>query len=580
MTTQPIAVRAPLALLAISLSLVAAVWWWLGQPVTFPSPPIDPAAKLDCVSYAPFQGEQTPFRHDLIISPQQIATDLAELSKVSRCVRTYSIDNGLDKVPELAARVGLKVILGVWIGRDHAKNAQLVDQAVSLVKDHPGVITAMIVGSEVLLRGEMTASDLRQIIRSAKSRVTIPVSYADVWEFWERYREVAADVDFVTIHILPYWEDFPVRAEQAAAHVDEIRKRMAVDFPGKEVLIGEAGWPSRGRMRDDALPSRINQARFVAELIDRARRENFRVNLFEAYDEPWKRQWEGTVGGSWGLFDGWTRDLKYPAGAAVSDYPFWKLQLAAGLAFSLCVFGAAFVGLRGRPFLPGLSAWVAVATCAVAGGSLFGMAYEKMLYESYGLGGWLLQGLLLGTATAAPPLCGHAIMAKRAVPAFSELIGPREGPPLGLPRQVLGFTLMLATLLAVVTALSLVFDGRWRDFAFASLTMAVVPFWMATLFNRPTSTARPIAEEVFGGLLALAALYIVFNEGLRNWQSVWTCAIYVLLGATLWRTRALPVGAMAPVIPASARAGLEPAAALVEAANGITEVAEFQLPKP
>ena len=86
------------------------------------------------------------------------------------------------------------------------------------------------------------------------------MTYADVWEFWLRYREIGADVDFVTIHFLPYWEDFPPRAEDAAAHVDGIRKQVAAAFPGKEILIGEAGWPSHGRMREGALASRINQA--------------------------------------------------------------------------------------------------------------------------------------------------------------------------------------------------------------------------------------------------------------------------------------------------------------------------------
>ena len=291
-------------------------------------------------------------RPGTIVSPEQIAEDLRELAKVSKCIRTYSIDNGLDKVPELASRVGLKVLLGVWIGRDRAKNAHLVDIAVSLVRDHPGVVTAIIVGSEVLLRGEMIVSDLREIIRSVKPRVDVPVTYADVWEFWLRYREIGADVDFVTVHFLPYWEDFPPRAEDAAAHVDGIRKQVAAAFPGKEILIGEAGWPSHGRMRDGALASRVNQARFISEILDRARRHNFRVNLFEAYDEPWKRRWEGTVGGYWGLFDSVDRKLKYPAGEGISNYPFWKLQMACGLALCICVFGSALLTLKHRPSPP------------------------------------------------------------------------------------------------------------------------------------------------------------------------------------------------------------------------------------
>ena len=112
--------------------------------------------------------------------PEQIAEDLGELAKVTKCIRTYSIDNGLDRVPELASKAGLKVLLGVWIGRDRAKNVLLINHAVALANDHPGVVTSLIVGSEVLLRGEMTASDLREFIRSAKSRVHVPVTYADV----------------------------------------------------------------------------------------------------------------------------------------------------------------------------------------------------------------------------------------------------------------------------------------------------------------------------------------------------------------------------------------------------------------
>ena len=144
---------------------------------------------------------------------------------------------------------------------------------VGLTKEYPGVITAVVVGNEVLLRGEMTTADLAATIRSVKSQVTVPVTYADVWEYWLRNREIYDAVDFVTIHILPYWEDIPVRAKYAAAHVNSIRKRMAVAFPGKEILIGETGWPSEGRMREGALPSRTNQARVVSEILNLAKQE-------------------------------------------------------------------------------------------------------------------------------------------------------------------------------------------------------------------------------------------------------------------------------------------------------------------
>jgi exo-beta-1,3-glucanase (GH17 family) len=517
------------------------VWWWLATPVALPRAPIDAAAKLECVSYAPFRNDQTPHDQALIVSPEQIAEDLRELAKVSKCIRTYSIDNGLDKVPELASRVGLKVLLGVWIGRDRAKNAHLVDIAVSLVRDHPGVVTAIIVGSEVLLRGEMIVSDLREIIRSVKPRVDVPVTYADVWEFWLRYREIGADVDFVTVHFLPYWEDFPPRAEDAAAHVDGIRKQVAAAFPGKEILIGEAGWPSHGRMRDGALASRVNQARFISEILDRARRDNFRVNLFEAYDEPWKRRWEGTVGGYWGLFDSVDRKLKYPAGEAISNYPFWKLQMACGLALCICVFGSALLTLKHRPSHPGLASWIAVAVSATVGGILLGVSADKMLHESYGYGGWLLQGLLLAAGIAAPLLSTYALMSGRALPAFLEVLGPPKGRTPFFMTNMLGITLIVTTLVAAEIALSLVFDARWRDFPFAALTMAVVPFWTLAFLNGPKSGTRPLSEAVFTGLFALAAVYIILNEGSDNWQAMWTGAVYFLLGSALWQARTVAV---------------------------------------
>jgi exo-beta-1,3-glucanase (GH17 family)/hydrogenase/urease accessory protein HupE len=542
----PIAFLAPLVLFLISMSLIVAAWGWLSAPVPLDHAAVDPAKKLDCVSYAPFRGQQTPWNSEIIISPEQIAEDLGHLARISRCIRTYSIENGLDKVPELAAKAGLKVILGIWLGRDRTKNAALIETAVALAKASPGVVTSVMVGSEVLLRGEMTVSDLRAAIRSVKARVTIPVSYADAWEFWLRYREIGDDVDFVTIHILPYWEDIPVRAEDAAAHVIDVHRQVALALPGKEILIGEAGWPGKGRMRDGALPSRVNQARFFSELLGWAGRENFRVNLFEAYDEPWKRQWEGTVGAHWGLFDGETRDVKYAPGSAVSNYPFWKLQLAAGLAFGSFVFAVALLTLWRRPKETGLAPWLAVAATATTGGILLGVSAETAFYESYGLAGWFNQGLLLAAAVALPLLCANALMAGRPLPAFLELVGPREGRIQSAAALVLGFAFMATTLVAAEIALGLVFDPRSRDFPFASLTMAIVPIWTVTLLNRRKSAASAVTEAVFAGLFVAAALYVFFNEGASNWQSLWTSAAFFLYGAALWPSRSVAVLSLLP----------------------------------
>jgi exo-beta-1,3-glucanase (GH17 family) len=538
---EPISLRTPLALLLISLGAIAAVWWWAATPINLARAPIDPNAKLLCVSYAPFRDAQTPLVPTTHIAPEQIAQDLAQLAKITDCVRTYSIENGLDQVPALAAKVGLKVIQGIWLGSNRLKNLAQISTVVGLTKEYPSVITAVVVGNEVLLRGEMTTSDLAAHIRSVKSQVAVPVTYADVWEFWLRNREIYDAVDFVTIHILPYWEDFPIRARHAAAHVDAIRKRMAVAFPGKEILIGETGWPSQGRMREGALPSRTNQARVVSEILLLAKQENFRVNLIEAYDQPWKRELEGTVGGYWGLIDSVQRAVKYPPGEAISNFPFWKLQMGCGMALSFFVFGAAGLTLRRRPWTPRVASWIAVGISATTAGILLGVAADKMFYESYGFGGWLRWGSLLAAAIASPLLCANAMMSGRPLPTFLELLGPRDERARSALTMILGAVLIVTTLIGAETALGFVFDPRYHDFPFAALTMAVVPFATLMLLNRPPEGSRPITEAVFAGLLAGAALYTGFNEGPANWQSLWTCAMYFLFAVTLWRARAVQI---------------------------------------
>ena len=191
---EPISLRTPLALLLISLSAIAAVWWWLATPITLARAPIDPGAKLMCVSYAPFRDGQTPLLLTTHIAPEQIAQDLAQLAKISDCVRTYSIENGLDQVPALAAKVGLKVIQGIWLSSDRLKNQAQISTAVALTKQYPGVISALVVGNEVLLRGELAAEDIAGILREVKAAAPVPVTYADVWEFWLRNRDLAAAV--------------------------------------------------------------------------------------------------------------------------------------------------------------------------------------------------------------------------------------------------------------------------------------------------------------------------------------------------------------------------------------------------
>jgi exo-beta-1,3-glucanase (GH17 family) len=527
--------RLGLTCLAVSALAIVAVWAWLGAPVPMPQAPLHPGEKLYCLSYAPFHGRQTPLDPTTHVSAVEIDKDLTKLARLTDCVRTYSTDYGLDQIASIAAKHGLKVIQGLWLSSNPATNAVEIDRAVALAKRYPGTIRAVVVGNEVLLRGEMAAGDLANTIRAVKARVPVPVTYADVWEFWLRNPVLATAADFVTIHILPYWEDFPIAAEQAAAHVAAIRRRVVNAFPGKDVLIGEVGWPSAGRMREGALPSPANQARVIQDVLALAAREKFHINVIEAYDQPWKRAFEGTVGGHWGLINDGARQLKFSWGQAVSNHPSWRWQAAGGVAFAVLVFGASFAVARGHTPTP--ARWLAVMGNALTGGALIGWTIANVPLESLGVGGWARSLALAVVAFASAPLVSAAIMGDVAIPRFSRLLGPagqRSRDPLAI---AVGAMLIVTMLLAVMTALGLVFDPRYKDFPFAPLTAASVPFLLHTLAMPRPQGHRGAAETLAGVLLALSVPYILLNESFANWQSLWLCAALLALAVSLAQVR-------------------------------------------
>jgi glucan 1,3-beta-glucosidase len=397
------------------------------------------------------------------------------------------------------------------------------------------VIQAVVVGNEVLLRGELSAQDLGNAIREVKRQVPVPVTYADVWEFWQRNRDLQDAVDFVTIHILPYWEDFPIPAKDAAAHVMSIRDKMAGVFPGKDILIGETGWPSQGRMREGALPSRANQALILQQILTQAAARGYRVNVIEAFDQPWKRAHEGTVGGYWGLFDGATRQPKFDWGKPVSNHPHWREQAAAGIAFAILIFAAAAFGRRSETgtMTSPVGRWLAVAIAALAGGSMIALAIERMLYESLGIGGWLTSATLVALAMLIPPFAAMTLMRGTGIAAFAQVLTRTEGKSAGLG-VLLGFLAAVLTVMAVQVALGLVFDPRYRDFPYAPLTASIIPLMLVALFC-PKPEGERNAERIAGATLALSATYIAFNESFANWQSLWLCGLLFAFGAILLR---------------------------------------------
>jgi exo-beta-1,3-glucanase (GH17 family) len=495
---------------------VTALWAWLGRPVEM----VDvPGGRFDCLSYAPTTSDGHPLiGPDYTLPPGLIDRDLDALSKLTDCVRTYSTYGVQAGVLPAAAKRGMKVLLGIWIGSEDKRNRIEIEAALRVAAKHPEAVRAIVVGNEVLLRREMTGQRLAGIIREVKKRTRLPVAYADVFDFWERHPAVAEAADLMLIHVLPYWDDpAPTSMAEVQAQVRGVVARARSAFPKARIEIGEIGWPSAGRTRGEGVPSRVNQARFLREFAAQARDLGMPYNVVEAVDQPWKRAPEGTVGGFWGVLDA-DRAAKFPLTGPVREWPDWFL--AAGFSAALCLlFLAAFLSGGRRP---GIAGALGVGIAGGATGTCLWMLAAQVEAAAVGPLGWLWGGYLVlltagGGALLAAQISRMPLLeGVRPAPLDDVLAGLRDRY---LSRdRVLGLMRWAVLLPAAVAALALAADGRHRDFlplAFVlpGLALAVLAWrgrgglpgrpedaWVALLL----AVAGPLAVDAPGNLEAFA----------------------------------------------------------------------------
>ena len=74
------------------------------------------------------------------------------------------------------------------------------------------------------------------------------------------------------------------------------------------------------------MPSVLNEAQFIRAFIKVATKNNFDYNIVEAFNQPWKAAFEGTIGANWGLYDG-SRKQVFPLTGNVFEHLNWYKAL-------------------------------------------------------------------------------------------------------------------------------------------------------------------------------------------------------------------------------------------------------------
>lgn len=519
--------RFVLTLLALAAGSAMLWAWGLGQPRAIANTAV---SRIGCLSYAAFRlpGE-TPLDPAQRVSEARLEADLSFLASHTSCIRSYSVGQGMDALPRVAQRLGMQVLLGIWIGRDSGLNEKEIALGIATARAYPDTVRAVTVGNEVLLRGEQPESALAAYILRVRGEVAQPVTYADVWDFWLRHPRLADAASFVTVHILPFWEDSPMPIEDAVEHVMSIYDKVKARFPQHDVLIGETGWPSVGRNRHGAVPSRENAARFVRGVVSAAEQRGIRYNVVEAFDQPWKRQLEGAVGGYWGLFasDG---SAKFPLHGPVIEEPRWSwgIGLAAAVGLLFLLAGTRLEPRIGRPaglalFLTGIGAGLALAAQARTMWLTCRSPFEygvSTCFAAISLAACWLLGLLLSRW-----LSGREAAKIPAAARFRD--SDIAGGMLGIVRLGLLFG-------TAATNLLLAFDARYRDFPIEWLIVPATGFALLAIVEPPKSRADDAREEWLLALVIMATLPVVVAiERFANLHALAWVALSALLALSV-----------------------------------------------
>lgn len=370
--------------------LFAIVTFFIWAMVNRPTEVVPWPEEISGFAFSPFQKGQNAI-YNVMPSTEEIREDVELLAGKTRALRTYSSLRSLADIPNIARDYDMDVVTGIWLGMDTIINEDEIQAGITLANASTNV-TSVMVGNETILRGEFSVTDLGVLMDRVRREVNVPVSTAEPWHVWLHYPELADHVDYITVHMLPYWEGIDV--DIAVDYIVDKMEQLEAAFPDKEILIGEVGWPSDGRTREAAVASEANEALFLRRFLHRATELDYEYFLMEAFDQPWKAENEGGVGAYWGVYDV-ERNPKFSFAEPIVRTPGWEVLAAISILTSvilLGIFGINSKALKTKGY--GLMALVASVTATVLVWIIYDYSQQYLTITSTIVGILLVIGML------------------------------------------------------------------------------------------------------------------------------------------------------------------------------------------
>jgi exo-beta-1,3-glucanase (GH17 family) len=274
----------------------------------------EPMYRLHGLNFSPYiADDEDPDRGGHQITDEELADRLTLIAPYTRWIRTFGCGNDLQEAGRFVHTMGLKAAVGAWLGSEATAAGQQANRdQVDCLKEQAraGHVDIAIVGSEVLLRNDLSESRLIDYINEVKlyfqaEGIQVPVTYADVYGVLLQHPNIISAVDLVMPNYYPYWEG--KKLDYAVAYLHRWRQQIVSASGGKEVVVSETGWPSCGNQIGEAVPSIENASYYFLNFVSWARATAVQYFYFEAYDEGWKVKHEGPQGACWGIWDKYGR---------------------------------------------------------------------------------------------------------------------------------------------------------------------------------------------------------------------------------------------------------------------------------
>jgi exo-beta-1,3-glucanase (GH17 family) len=247
--------------------------------------------------FSPYLAGQGP---GTVVTEAQIRDRLGIVQPHARWVRTFSCTEGHEQTPRIAHQLGLRTLVGAWLGTDRDANEREIAGLIEVGRGGHADLVA--VGNEVLLREDLSEDELIAYLERVKQALPgVPVGYVDAYYLFEKHPRVTAACDVVMTNCYPFWEGCP--REQAVAYMQDMYRRTKAAAAGKRVIVSETGWPDTGSAFHGAVPSVEGAMQYFVDTCRWAERDGVEVFYFAAFDEAWKVGAEGDVGARWGLWD-------------------------------------------------------------------------------------------------------------------------------------------------------------------------------------------------------------------------------------------------------------------------------------